>query len=51
MYARVIFGNRFDFEQKNGFTQMLVNGLYENQLPSSGNMERDAGLLMMCYAE
>lgn len=51
MLPRVIFGNRFDFKRKNGFTLMFVNGIFEGQLPASGNIERDAGILMMGYAE
>lgn len=51
MFPRVIFGDRFDFEQQNGFTQMSVNGVFSEKIFSTGNIERDIGILMAGYAE
>jgi len=46
MISRVIFGDRLDFEQKNGFTQMFLNGEFVCDLQTTGNVEMDIGILM-----
>ena len=52
MLSRVLFGDRLDFEQKNGFTQMFLNNVYVDKIPQSTNIERDIGILITrSYAE
>lgn len=51
MYKRVMFGNIFDFESKEGITQMFVDGVFVNSIRSSKRIEKDIGILMIEYSE
>lgn len=52
MLSRVLYGDRLDFEQKNGYTQFFLNGGFVCDTPSSGSIEWDIGrLINMGYSE
>lgn len=47
MLSRVLFGDRLDFKSVGEYTQFFVNGCFICDLISTGNIERDIGLLML----
>ncbi len=51
MYKHIMFGNIFNFESKNGITQMFVDGVFVNSVRSSNQIEKDIGILMIGYNE